>query len=82
MVISPIVGLYRGLNTMNNNSWAAVSRALEIIEGLMEDGDALSMMAAQGLANLTIKAVNEEGFYLTEEEEVFLSDVLAGGGQF
>ena len=67
---------------MNNNSWAAVSRALEIIEGLMEDGDALSMMAAQGLANLTIKAVNEEGFYLTEEEEVFLSDVLAGGGQF
>jgi len=64
---------------MNNNSWAAVSRALIIIEGLMEDGDIKSLLAAQGLANLTISAAQEEGFYLTDDEEVFLNHVLTGG---
>jgi hypothetical protein len=64
---------------MNNNSWAAVSRALIIIEGLMEDGDIKSLLAAQGLANLTISAAQEEGFYLTDDEELFLNHVLTGG---
>jgi len=64
---------------MENRSWAAVSRALIIIEGLMEDGDIKSLLAAQGLANLTISAAQEEGFYLTDDEEVFLNHVLTGG---
>ena len=64
---------------MENRSWAAVSRALIIIEGLMEDGDIKSLLAAQGLANLTISAAQEEGFYLTDDEELFLNHVLTGG---
>ena len=64
---------------MENRSWAAVSRALIIIEGLMEDGDIKSLLAAQGLANLTVSAVKEEGFYLTDDEELFLDHVLTGG---
>jgi hypothetical protein len=64
---------------MEYKSLAAISRALIIIEGLMEDGDIKSLLAAQGLANLTVSAVREEGFYLTDDEELFLNNVLTGG---